>query len=430
MFIKKCIVVFFSCTSFTQACNFISVQELLQKRPDVTYIKCQDAQPFEYKPFPISRFPELQPHKGLLAETFILKIPNGQVYSSTGYIKSNNDIITDFFPHNESLQYSKNECRKWPAGSPQKIKGKVVVLTTLYNNTYFHWIHDVLPRLNLIDQNHIEYDWIYAPYNQPFMKESLSFWGIDSSKIIQPLLNNVYIEADELIVPSLVSVRTPEENDFVLTWVPLDMYAQIWNFDLKKMSLHYNTQDPNIKIPSSFPHNIFLKKTPLCSCYFNPDALRSLSQKLMPFAQEPTDLAFKKIFILRNNVKLRKVINQDEIAELFKTQGFAAIDLAALSIAEQIALFKHAEIIAGVHGSGFANVLFCKPGTKIIDIFQNRSESCFFYLCQLCNLEYYAIQTVDFNQSIRGQEDTYINPFIVQNFIDNHINVFTERSAC
>ena len=35
---------------------------------------------------------------------------------------------------------------------------------------------------------------------------------------------------------------------------------------------------------------------------------------------------------------------------------------------EQVDLFHNAECVAGLHGGGFGNISFCKPGTKIIEL--------------------------------------------------------------
>lgn len=424
--LKKHITIFFLACSYMQiqAWNIISVQELLQKRPDVTYTKCHDAQPFEYKPFPISRFPELQPNKGLLAETFIVKIPNGQVYSWRGIVKVDDDIIQDFFTQYHSLEYAKQIAQKISWQNHKKIKGKVVVLTTLYENVYFHWMYNVLGRLALLDLKNIAYDWIYVSSDKPFMKETLKLWGVDPAKIIEPFGDNVRIEADELIVPSLVGTTSPNPDDFVLTWVPLNHYAPLWGFKENELTLTFNTPEPNVIIPESFPHNIYLRKTPLCGNYFNKEILEFLYKKFIPFSQDmPNPEHYKKIFISRKDANLRNMINEDEIFALFEKKGFVEVDLSKLPVVQQIALFKNAEIIVGAHGAGFTNIIFCQPHTKIVELFQNRSGCSYFYLCQLLGLQHHILKTGDFN-NIQNHETTAVSAAIVQDFINNHSELF------
>ena len=39
-----------------------------------------------------------------------------------------------------------------------------------------------------------------------------------------------------------------------------------------------------------------------------------------------------------------------------------------LSFKKQIKLFNSSSLIIGAHGAAFTNIIFCKPGTKIIEI--------------------------------------------------------------
>ncbi len=141
------------CTLTIQPYEFdlISIKDLLTQRPDIEYIKCSDIESFEYKPFPISRFPELQPNKGLLAETFILRIPNGQAGSYHGWIKIDNNIISEGFSPYFSLDYQVRSIKKNSFEKIKKITGKVAVLTMQLDSFYCHWIYNILGRLALLE---------------------------------------------------------------------------------------------------------------------------------------------------------------------------------------------------------------------------------------------------------------------------------------
>jgi capsular polysaccharide biosynthesis protein len=54
----------------------------------------------------------------------------------------------------------------------------------------------------------------------------------------------------------------------------------------------------------------------------------------------------------------RTVENSLEIEEIFRSAGFAVVDLAILTLNQQKAIFEHAEVIAGINGAAFANALF------------------------------------------------------------------------
>ena len=60
----------------------------------------------------------------------------------------------------------------------------------------------------------------------------------------------------------------------------------------------------------------------------------------------------------------------NEIKSFLKSKGFKIFKLSNLDFKEQINIFNNAEIIIGPHGAGFANLVFCKKNTKVIELNQ------------------------------------------------------------
>ena len=84
----------------------------------------------------------------------------------------------------------------------------------------------------------------------------------------------------------------------------------------------------------------------------------------------------KKIYLDRSDSKsknknLRSIINEDEVKNYLISKGFSAIKLTELSFIDQALTFYNADIIVGLHGAGFANIIFCKPNTKILELKAN-----------------------------------------------------------
>ena len=52
-------------------------------------------------------------------------------------------------------------------------------------------------------------------------------------------------------------------------------------------------------------------------------------------------------------------------------KGFKIVTLSNLDFREQIKIFNNADVIVGLHGAAFANLCFCKPGTKVVEIKSN-----------------------------------------------------------
>ena len=63
--------------------------------------------------------------------------------------------------------------------------------------------------------------------------------------------------------------------------------------------------------------------------------------------------------------------NENEVKKYLSDKGFEMIKLTELYFKDQALTFNNADVIVGLHGAGFANVAFCKPNTKIIEISAN-----------------------------------------------------------
>ena len=65
---------------------------------------------------------------------------------------------------------------------------------------------------------------------------------------------------------------------------------------------------------------------------------------------------------LSNELPVRSISNENEIKK------FVIAKLHNMHFKEQVNLFHNAECIVGLHGGGFGNIVFCKPGTKIVEL--------------------------------------------------------------
>ena len=76
----------------------------------------------------------------------------------------------------------------------------------------------------------------------------------------------------------------------------------------------------------------------------------------------------KKIYITRQDSSYRKIINESDVVTLLREKGYKVINPQLYEIEEQIEIFSNAEKIIAPHGSNLANIIFCKPGTEILEI--------------------------------------------------------------
>jgi hypothetical protein len=74
----------------------------------------------------------------------------------------------------------------------------------------------------------------------------------------------------------------------------------------------------------------------------------------------------RKIFISRKNALTRQLTNAEEL--FLSLKGWENISLEEMNIKQQIETFSSASHVIGTHGAGLVNLLWCKPGTKVIEI--------------------------------------------------------------
>lgn len=71
----------------------------------------------------------------------------------------------------------------------------------------------------------------------------------------------------------------------------------------------------------------------------------------------------------------RPFSNEDEVEELFASLGFEVIHPERLNFAQQVAMYKRAEVVAGYPGSELHNAVFMKPGALLLKVGSLRSRS-------------------------------------------------------
>ncbi len=97
-----------------------------------------------------------------------------------------------------------------------------------------------------------------------------------------------------------------------------------------------------------------------------------------------TDL---RIYIARRGA--RRVTQPLALQGFLDEHGFISCHAEDLSFAEQIDLFRQAAWVIAPHGAGLGNLLFCPPGTKIIDIMPDiHFQPYFSYLSNKLGLAY------------------------------------------
>ncbi|EGK89479.1 tetratricopeptide repeat protein [Microcoleus vaginatus PCC 9802] len=301
----------------------------------------------------VCRLSNSQPIPVAQPKTFVAAIPNGRVWSvpqenywlickAIAVITPDNYLLADvsrdypgFLPGCEKHDVRKHSVFKLESfPSLKQIDGRVAVLSGLSGNVYFHWMVDVLPRIELLrhsGRDLAEIDWFLVNSCQhQFQRESLRILGIPEEKVLESD-RLPHIQATELIVPSFAGY---------LGW------PSGWGMD-------------------------FLR--------------REFLKGILPSSSYP-----KRIYISRSKARYRRVLNEEDVVEVLEKFGFVSILPESLSLAEQIAHFYHAEVIVAAHGSGLTNTIFCSQGTKVIELVSPHYISHYYWgISQYLQLEHY-----------------------------------------
>ncbi|MBM3590962.1 MAG: glycosyltransferase family 61 protein, partial [Alphaproteobacteria bacterium] len=100
-----------------------------------------------------------------------------------------------------------------------------------------------------------------------------------------------------------------------------------------------------------------------------------------------------KIYITRDKKFKRSILNEKELIQILQSRGYLIYSLEDISFSNQVDIFKNASVIISAHGSGLTNIVFCEPGTSILEIYgPGCGERCFARISNHAMLKYSAFE--------------------------------------
>lgn len=144
---------------------------------------------------------------------------------------------------------------------------------------------------------------------------------------------------------------------------------------------------------------------------FRPELLQSVRNTFCTTQEIP----HRRLYISRAKAKRRLLINESEIWPLLEKLGFEKIFMEDLSFRDQITAMQQAEIVVAPHGAAITNVIFCSPGTHVIEIadlsFPNPN---FYALCSAMDHHYWILNATSVGDMHPLEKDLKIDPKVVQ----------------
>jgi capsular polysaccharide biosynthesis protein len=281
-----------------------------------------------------------------LPAAFVATIPRGRTWNANAVITPDDQLLGDVSKVNAKTERETAVhhliFQRWKLGAAKHLSGTAAILAVPGGNTYAHWLLDLLPRLALIQRAGIELSsidyFLVNGLHLQFQQETLKRLGIPLDRCIpvarETKLCPNHFKADQLIVPSL-----PRIVKDIVRWSP--------KWPLQSIRQGLLTQSHSLEAP-------------------------------------------RRIYISRSKAKIRRVMNEADVIKVVKDYGFQVIHLETYSVAEQATLLNGADWVIAPHGAGLANLIFCNPGTKLIEFLPpNYVNINYWVLCNQLGLAYY-----------------------------------------
>ncbi len=261
--------------------------------------------------------------KRTIPARFVAIIPQGRACHNGIVLTSDDYILRDISykvlsSHKQKTRLPVLDAIKLPP--LRKITGTAAIISGPWTDNYYHWMFDVLPRLHLLQQSGLKIDNYIVDCHKVFQKQSLAFLGITPQMCIadEP---DLHLQAEKLVVPSL-----PGGQGNPPRWV------------------------------CDFIRESILK--PILENRKSSSASSADKQNLP-----------SRLYISRADAPGRRITNETELLGLLESKGFRSITLDGLSLKEQVLLFNDAQAIVTAHGAALTNLVFCRPQTRVIELF-------------------------------------------------------------
>ncbi len=123
------------------------------------------------------------------------------------------------------------------------------------------------------------------------------------------------------------------------------------------------------------------------SGFVHPDTIRLLRERFVDQLDAPgVPVA---IYVSRRRAPRRALRGEEELEAQLRTRGFEIVFLEDLRLAEQMRLFARAEVVVSPHGAGLTNVLWARPGARLVEIYPaNDFNDCYARLALSVGMEH------------------------------------------
>jgi capsular polysaccharide biosynthesis protein len=235
----------------------------------------------------------------------VIRLENGRIWGKSGAMLTESGQLLDEFSIEIGRPHDHSIEYQWRIPPAVRTSKLTTVLAASKGGNYFHWMTDVLPRIHLLQQAGVRLDDI------------------------------------ELFVVNKI------EHPF-----QLETLASFGIPRAKLVEAH-----PRLHLQ---PASMVVASLPGIPGDTPQWAVNFLRDHFQPQPGPP-----RRIYISRTGT--RRIRNEEEL--LAHLPGFERVFPERLTVREQADLFASAECVVAPHGAGLTNLIFCRPATRVVEIF-------------------------------------------------------------
>ena len=262
----------------------------------------------------------------------LARLPAGRVFGSGVVLSSDGEWLA----RDVSTDFGKPFAEHWLLGHgkirpPLALDGPTAVVAVNRGAGYCHWLLEELPRLLALPSGEAANLLVHAA--PPFAREALALRG--GTETLTGVRRSSHFACAPLLVPTLAA---------------------------------------EAGAPA-------------------PAALRRVREFAAPLGCDRPG-AGERVYFSREKAARRRVANEAALWAELEGRGFVRVFLEDLGWAEQIAVCRAARVVVAPHGAGLANLVFCAPGTRVVELV-NRAyfNPTFWRLAALGGLDYRPVIT-------------------------------------
>lgn len=76
----------------------------------------------------------------------------------------------------------------------------------------------------------------------------------------------------------------------------------------------------------------------------------------------------RALLISRADAPTRRIVNEDALLEALAPEGLERVAFTGMPVRAQAELMAGARLVVGAHGAGLTNLMYCRPGTAVIEV--------------------------------------------------------------